>query len=398
MHVLSSLISVEWKHIGLFPMPPNTPLAHRDTLLKPIPTVSNCSELLGLDHPAVIRAYYKCIIHTDKASSGVPHLDDLDIHAGFQPEIDTDFPAGGSEAIIQHNIHQVWLSSVEVSSVPVQFLDNVKSFLKHNPGWTYYFWTNKTIRALLADRHPHLVSFYDSLPEIVMKGDMVRYIVLYEFGGLYADMDVLSVRSLDGATTKYPCILVTPPFEHSVLWLGKPFVITNCIMLSRAKHPLLKQVLDSIPSRKDEKRVVYKLGPGFLTHQYLKYINNTDVNRVDTDQDTSSPYFYKGPIPVTHMDGVYIPNTRFFTDNPSPQLKGNAKNACNRTDPSNLVRRMCNIIQTRGYERPPGKYTFLDHQWKHTWSGSKKNNKYEFVSIRNMTNNLFIYTPSAPVS
>jgi len=321
-------------------------------------------------------------------------ITDLPVDAGYQPEIDCEFPTSDNKPRIEHNIHQVWLTSPEVSSVPTKFLDNVKSFIKHNPDWTYYFWTNTTVTALLKERHPHLLPIYESFNEIVVKGDMIRYVILYEFGGLYADFDCVCHRPLDITAVKYPCLMIPEPFEHAAYWYHQPFVIINAIMMCRAKHPFLKQIVDTIPSRKDVQNIVFKLGPGFLTGEYRTYINNTkDTARVDLSQDSTTPYFYQGEIPPTHDDGVYIPNTRFFMDSPSPAISGWWKKTCKTISKDNNYERACSVVRRRGYFRKPGKYTFLEHTWTHTWSNAKKNNKYEFTSIRNLTSHLGIFQP-----
>lgn len=331
-------------------------------------------------------------VHLRLINKSATHLGEIPLDAGFQPEIDCEFPYGGTEPRIPHNIHQVWLTSPDKASPPTYFLENVKTFFKHNPDWTYFFWTNETARLLLEDRHPELLPIYDSFQEIVVKGDMIRYVLLYEFGGLYADMDVVNHRPLDVATTKYPCMLVPEPFEHAVMWYGAPYVVINAIILCRAKHPFFKQLLDAIPGRKDEKNIVYKLGPGFLTHQYKIYINNTqDVYKIEFAQNTS-PYFYKGVVPATDDNGIYIPNTRFFMDSPSPALKQAVAKRCKELKLSDLPARMCKVVKERGYQRNPNSFTILEHQWTHTWSAAKKNSKYNYTSIRNMTEKLMIYS------
>lgn len=158
-------------------------------------------------------------------------------------------------------------------------------------------------------------------------------------------------------------------------------------MFSRPKHPFFKQILEQIPAQGKVNSVVYKLGPGFLTNQFRVYNNITnDVNKIDDTQLTSSPYFYKGKMPDTHNDGIYVANTRYFMDSPSPALKGTAESRCKSKSPGELAKRMCFVISNRGYFRSPGNFTFLSHLWSHTWSNANVNKKYTFISVKNMTN------------
>lgn len=321
-------------------------------------------------------------------------LDDIYLDAGFQPEVETDFPYEDRKVPrIPHIIHQIWLSSPDESSVPTAFLENVQKFLNNNPAWTYFFWNNATAREFLGERYPTLLGFYDRLPRIVSKGDMLRYVVLHEFGGVYVDFDVVNHRPLDRITMKYPCILTPEPFEHAVLWYNQPYVVINAIMMCRAKHPFLKQVVDALLSRDFIDNEVQSLGPGFLTVQYRVYSNLSDCRTwIDLSHNSTTPYFYKGSVPATHDDGIYIPNTRYFMDSPSPALKPQVDKTCSSSDISNLARRMCVTVQKRGYFRSPGKYTYLDHLWKHTWSASKRDDEYTYTSVRDLASHFKCYS------
>ena len=341
-----------------------------------------------------VDAFFKDI--TDVGNKHFLTLHDLPIEAGFQPALDVDLPTAVAETPrIPHIIHQVFLSSPYEDGVPEGFVDNVKSYLEHNPEWTYYFWTNVTARHLLEDRVPHLLPVYDSLTKVVEKGDMFRYVLMYEFGGLYADLDTVNRRPLDSVTMKYPCLLISEPFEHAVLWYEEPYALINAMMFCRAKHPLFNQILDAMPTRTNITSTVKKFGPGFLTEQFRQYANITDKDlyRIDINKDSNSPYFYKGEIPESDDDGVYIPNTRYFMDSPSPALKGRVENDCNdtRAASTDLMRRMCTVVARRGYFREPGMYTYLTHLWSHTWSRRKNKTTYRYTRISNMTKHFKTY-------
>ena len=346
------------------------------------------SELLG--------QYLRRILKTNDTLKDTKRrftIDDIYLDAGFQPEVDVDFPyVDRKSPRIPHIIHQIWLSSPEVSSVPTAFVDNVKTFLTQNPTWTYFLWTNETARQFLREKYPNLLGFFDRIPRVVSKGDMLRYIVLHEYGGVYADFDTINYRPLDRITMKYPCLLIPEPFEHAVLWYRQPYVVINAIMICRAKHPFFKQIVDHILSRDFIDNEVQSLGPGFLTVQYRVYSNLSDDRAsIDLTQNNSTPYFYKGSIPVTHDDGLYIPNTRYFMDSPSPELKTEVDWTCNKGDISNISRRMCVTVQKRGYYRDPGKYTFINHLWSHTWSASKRGEEYTYTSVKELTSKFMSY-------
>ncbi|KAH3710707.1 hypothetical protein DPMN_070199 [Dreissena polymorpha] len=54
------------------------------------------------------------------------------------------------------------------------------------------FLTDKSGRKLLAELHPHLLNIWDGFVENIKRSDMLRYLLLYEFGGVNANIDIES--------------------------------------------------------------------------------------------------------------------------------------------------------------------------------------------------------------
>lgn len=327
--------------------------------------------------------------------TSISHLDDLPLESGFQPETDEEFPhvEGGSPRI-PHIIHHIWMTgNISISSEPVvpeKFVNNVKSFLNHNPNWTYYFWTDYSARKLISDRYPSILHVYDYAPKLVVKTDIFRYVLMYEYGGLYTDLDTQNMRPLDIATTKYPCFLILVPFEQAVLWTSMPYRFCNGEIMCRAKHPFFKQCLDALPTRANYSFFPKIAGPLFIDEQYKIYNNITkDLYAVELSQDTTTPYFYKGKRRPTDDDGIYVPNTRYFLDSPSPSLVKAANKICNGTKPSNLIKRACNGLDRRGYKRQSN-FTFIQHSFAASWMGNNAN-RLKLVPLKSVTGSFKTY-------
>ena len=64
------------------------------------------------------------------------------------------------------------------------------------PGWSYFFWDDDAIMRLFRmhyDEFPNLQAIAeDCLPTGTLRGDLWRYLVLYTYGGVYADVDSMS--------------------------------------------------------------------------------------------------------------------------------------------------------------------------------------------------------------
>ncbi|KAH3889665.1 hypothetical protein DPMN_013726 [Dreissena polymorpha] len=327
-------------------------------------------------------------------------LDDIPLEMGFQPDLEVEFPTAESDTQrIPHNVHQIWIrvsdsSSTSDMAVPDMFVKYMETFPKFNPDWTYYFWTYNTSRKLLQDRHPDLLHFFDNTTETVVRADLMRYVVLYEFGGLYADLDTTCLRPLDIVTKKYSCILVLAPFENAAMMLNGPYQICNGEIFCRARHPFLRYVLNTIAKKADAGKGAFVIGPSFFTGQYRLYnnISKEDAYRIDIFANNGTPYFYKGERPVTDEDGIYIANTRYFLDQPHPTLRGGIKKRCsNQINESSVRKRMCAVVEKRGFDRGPGNFTFLTHAYSFSFSAAAQKQNRTYIPLKTVISKYTYY-------
>lgn len=66
----------------------------------------------------------------------------------------------------------------------------MNSWLEKNPGWSYHFCSDSDIEEFFHFfRGGEFMELYRAMPLPVMKADLWRYAALFEFGGVYADID-----------------------------------------------------------------------------------------------------------------------------------------------------------------------------------------------------------------
>jgi hypothetical protein len=97
--------------------------------------------------------------------------------------------------MIPRVIHQIWVGGV----VPERFEEGMRSWVEHHPAWTHQLWTDATDWRWLYN-----YALYRSAADLVppdavgqFKADLIRYELLYTFGGLYADIDTVCLRPMD---------------------------------------------------------------------------------------------------------------------------------------------------------------------------------------------------------
>jgi mannosyltransferase OCH1-like enzyme len=166
-------------------------------------------------------------------------------------------------------VHQ----TAKTTDIPEQwrgFQHRVRSL---HPSWEYKLWTDEENLALVSQSAPRWLPLYNVLPRAIMRVDMIRYIILYLFGGLYLDLDYEVFRPFDlvGET------LVLPRESDP----GEEVFLGNCILASVPGHPFWEHALTELETsfsrlgRKPlEQDVIWLTGPGLLTRTYQKHGKN----------------------------------------------------------------------------------------------------------------------------
>ncbi|XP_046354723.1 inositol phosphoceramide mannosyltransferase 2-like isoform X2 [Haliotis rufescens] len=282
--------------------------------------------------------------HGDFADLSIPISDDF-VPLGIK-EMET-FPVSGQPRFPKI-IHQTWRDT----QIPRKFEKWVRTWQRNHPGWTYILWTDESARQLISDKYPSFLPVFDSYSEGIRRADALRYFILYEYGGVYADMDLESLKPLNPITFKYSCILAQEPYEHSILDSNFEHLIINAFIACRKGHPFLKMVIDYLPSFSHMWNVLDSTGPHFMTFAYRQFL---------------SAHHY----PDNHMDGTYLAPAEYFFPSIDPAKHFWMRQQCVNFDKiSTLQKKACMHLKLKGVERSD-KYAFTTHHWIHTYLNFK---------------------------
>jgi mannosyltransferase OCH1-like enzyme len=241
----------------------------------------------------------------------VPDLVNTEEYPPFEPDLHEDFPTGSEfEPRIPHILHQTYKGNY----IPHTYATNIKSFLKDNPDWKYFLWTEQSVWKLIIERYPSLLGTLTLQMKFKDLCQLLRYVVLYEFGGVYADMSVKWLRPIQKLTFKYACIFTPLPYERASLGFKKLYLLNNDLILCRAKHPFLKQIIDDIPLYQPMLEIEDSNGPHFLISQFMKYNKEKYyMPQFRYNKTTSNfPIYFKSILPEIHQDSVFVPNSKYF--------------------------------------------------------------------------------------
>ena len=142
-------------------------------------------------------------------------------------------------------IHQIWLGP---KKRPDQWINTFKiDYINKNPEYKYYLWNEENINSLFTN-FPIYKIIYDLEKTYNGKSDILRYLILYNYGGIYIDADSVWIneKSFDDLLSQ---VNETNVFAstHDILE-SKEYHNTICggIMGSTKNNQLMKLLINNI--------------------------------------------------------------------------------------------------------------------------------------------------------
>ena len=154
----------------------------------------------------------------------------------------------------------------------IMHYNSIMSFIDKNPDYNYYYYDNIDSRRFLRINFDKYVNdAYDLLVPGAYKADLLRYCLLYIYGGCYFDCKQILLKPL------YNIIK-----SDDNLLLCKDFIddgILNAVILCVKKLDIMKIVIDECCNNIMEKVKICPLsitGPRFFYKVLIKYINDSN--------------------------------------------------------------------------------------------------------------------------
>ena len=129
-------------------------------------------------------------------------------------------------------------------------------------------WTDASAREFISQHYSWFLDTFDGYTYPIQRADVIRYFVLYHYGGIYVDLDIGCLRPMDP-------LLVHPV----ILPRTKPVGVSNDLMFAEKHHPFMAQTIHSLMKFDfswvlNYPTVMFSTGPMFLSTQYGTYTSN----------------------------------------------------------------------------------------------------------------------------
>jgi|Laugresbdmm110sn_2_1035109.scaffolds.fasta_scaffold02392_5 mannosyltransferase OCH1-like enzyme len=179
-------------------------------------------------------------------------------------------------------IHQIWIGT---KPRPSKFMDTWKNM---NPDFEYIYWSEDEIikRGLKLE----CLKQVDLIEEINGKADIIRWEILYHYGGVFIDADSICIEPIDNYLMNKKAF---SGYENEIK--RKDLVATGTMGFPK-NHPLCRAAIDFVLNNPTDQKTTGQMawlnvGPGLLT----KLLNTGNYNDVHVFPSyTFLPFHYTG--------------------------------------------------------------------------------------------------------
>jgi len=184
-------------------------------------------------------------------------------------------------------IHQIWSGIDE--PLPEYFQLFGETWKAHHPEWKYEFWDNHRMNRFVYQYYPQYWEAYQNFPYNIQRWDAIRYLILYQTGGMYVDFDTECLRPHDALFAGQTCCFSMEPEEHR-LNFDLPVYFNNALIACIPEHPFMKKIVETVFSYTPkagnlsaEQRLMEILnstGPLALVDIYEKYPEKEQISLI----------------------------------------------------------------------------------------------------------------------
>lgn len=225
-------------------------------------------------------------------------------------------------------VHFIWLGP---KNFPLESIKNIRAWMELHPEFTFYFWTDRErptpcpgMKEMMVQDFPfsRLKRCYDESPNYSEKSDFLRYEILAEFGGIYADHDIYPKQSFAKLNQAYDFYAGLEVPHKEVC--GHKFTVLTALVGATAHHPILEQALSIASNRHDEVYAQYSTPD----QEFDRIINGSFIaltlaaqNNLEKDGNVDilfpssyfCPVFNLPSFYATHLyEGTWMPNKKEY--------------------------------------------------------------------------------------
>jgi mannosyltransferase OCH1-like enzyme len=163
-------------------------------------------------------------------------------------------------------IHQVWINDTHLDNPKREIPDNwkisVSEWKRLHPDWEYILWTDEKVWNYLESMRPEFIDLYKNYEYLIQRADMIRYLILYDYGGIYSDLDFYPTTNFEKFLDKKIDYFIFSSHSDS---------FQNSLMITQKHSAIMREIMDNLVSEYPiwavgkHIKVMVTTGPIFLT-------------------------------------------------------------------------------------------------------------------------------------
>lgn len=204
----------------------------------------------------------------------------------------------GSLPRLIHVVFGLW----DEGGLPWRYRSVLAGWRRHHRGWGVVLWDCESAARLVEEAYPHLAGVYHGFSRPVQRSDLLRYLLLHRFGGLYVDLDLECRASLVPVLEGHPqgrmfVLVETTLTPQRAGEIGQdqpirdrrpelPERIANFFLAAAPAHPVLAEVIELVQERAPlpvacDYDVLYTTGPDVVTEVVQRHRGRPDLVVLD---------------------------------------------------------------------------------------------------------------------
>ena len=172
-------------------------------------------------------------------------------------------------------LHFIWLGS----SIPLSAQTCIDSWVQLHPNWIIKIWTDQDCLNFNWS-HPHSKKVFEEAATFAEKSDILRLEILYQFGGIYSDTDVLCLKSFDSLVENSLTFFSAFELNYLSSHYGRSFYVGTAVLGASKGSCLVKECLTQAKTSAEMPGVnlIKRTGPGLVSMVCEHYLKQSNEN------------------------------------------------------------------------------------------------------------------------
>lgn len=265
----------------------------------------------------------------------------------LKSELSAEFPYR-PESEFPKNVWQTWKVGLDDETFPPDYKSFQVTWDEVNPGYRHYVVSDPQCEVMvqrLFENVPDVLEAWNLMPKSILKADFFRYLILFARGGVYTDMDTVSLKPINEWFSTRKSIYKKPNTAGLVVgieadpdrpdwaeWYARRIQFCQWTIQSKKGHPMLRDLIAKITELTLERKRTGKLktvlgkdsggdimnwtGPGIFTDMVFEYMNSPFSGHIHLeDGEKTQPINWKlftgMRVPILVDDVLILPITSF---------------------------------------------------------------------------------------